>query len=67
MVCSGRTSISIDQLLPAVPRRIVVQEAALAGEPVSLYSPMSDAAKAFVAVAEEVMRRAQIAPDDQRS
>ena len=45
-------------LLPEVPRRVAVQEAALAGLPLSRYAPSSDAGVAFAALAQEVAQRA---------
>jgi chromosome partitioning protein len=45
-------------LLPAIPRRVAVQEAALAGRPLADYAPSSDAARAFADLAQEVLRRA---------
>lgn len=47
-----------DRLLPPIPRRIVLQDAALAGRPVALYRPRSDAAEAFAQLATEVTARA---------
>jgi chromosome partitioning protein len=46
-------------LLPAIPRRVVVADAALAGEPVTVFAPYSEAAEAFAALAKEVRRRAE--------
>jgi chromosome partitioning protein len=46
-------------LLPAIPRRVVVADAALAGEPITVYAPYSEAAEAFAALAKEVRRRAE--------
>jgi len=46
-------------LLPGIPRRVIVQDAALAGEPVTVFAPYSEAAEAFVALAKEVRRRAK--------
>jgi chromosome partitioning protein len=37
-----------------IPRRVVVQDAALAGEPVTVFAPYTDAAEAFRALAKEV-------------
>jgi chromosome partitioning protein len=37
-----------------IPRRVAVQDAALAGEPVTVFAPYSDAAEAFRALAKEV-------------
>ena len=45
-------------LLPEIPRRIAIQEAALAGLPLSHFAPRADASLAFVALAEEVANRA---------
>jgi len=46
-------------VLPAIPRRVAVQEAALAGLPLAVYAPHSDASLAFDELAKEVTRRAQ--------
>jgi cellulose biosynthesis protein BcsQ len=46
-------------LLPAIPRRVVVADAALAGEPVTVFAPYSEAAEAFAALAKEVRARAE--------
>ena len=46
-------------VLPPIPRRVAVQEAALAGLPLSIYAPKSDAGFAFDELAKEVTRRAQ--------
>ena len=46
-------------LLPEVPRRVVYQDAALAGQPVALFAPRSEAATLFTEIAEEVLRRAE--------
>jgi chromosome partitioning protein len=46
-------------LLPEVPRRVVYQDAALAGQPVTLFAPRSEAAVRFIELAEEVLRRAE--------
>ena len=40
-----------DRLLPAIPRRAVLQDAARAGLPVSVYAPRSEAAAAFATLA----------------
>jgi chromosome partitioning protein len=48
-----------DLLLPAVPRRVVVADAALAGEPVVTFAPYSEPAEVFAALAKEVRHRAQ--------
>jgi chromosome partitioning protein len=45
-------------LLPPIPRRVAVQDAALAGQPVSTYMPSSDVAGAFQELAKEVLHRA---------
>lgn len=42
------------QMLPAIPRRVVVRDAAAAGRPVSQYAPGSEAAAAFERLAVEV-------------
>jgi len=47
------------QLLPEVPRRVVVQQAAIAGQPLATYAPGSSVAAVFTALAEEVHRRGQ--------
>jgi chromosome partitioning protein len=47
------------QLLTAIPKRIVLQDAALAGLPVNVFAPGSDAAAAFASLAEEVIKRAR--------
>ncbi len=44
-------------LLPAIPRRVAVQEAALAGRPLASFAPNSDAGIAFAALAQEVLHR----------
>jgi cellulose biosynthesis protein BcsQ len=41
-------------LLPAIPRRVVVADAAVAGEPVDLFAPYSEAAEAFTALAKRL-------------
>jgi chromosome partitioning protein len=46
-------------LLPEIPRRVLVQQAAIAGEPVVTYAPGSAPAVAFTALSEEVHRRGQ--------
>lgn len=53
-------------ILPAIPRRIVVQEAAMAGLPLAIYAPRSDAGFAFAQLAKEVTRRADQTSDPQR-
>jgi chromosome partitioning protein len=40
-----------ERLLPPIPRRAVLQDAARAGLPVSVYAPRSDAAEAFAGLA----------------
>jgi len=42
------------ELLVEVPRRVVLQDAAIAGQPVSVYAPTSAAAEAFARLAQEV-------------
>jgi len=42
------------QLLGEVPRRVALQDAAIAGQPISVYSPVSEAAEAFDRLAREV-------------
>ncbi len=46
-------------LLPPIPRRVAVQDAALAGKPVTDYQPSSAVASAFRELAKEVLRRAR--------
>ncbi len=46
------------QVLPEIPRRVVLQDAALAGQPVRAYAPASAAAGAFAELAREVIARA---------
>jgi chromosome partitioning protein len=46
-------------LLPEIPRRVLVQQAAIAGEPLATYAPGSAPAVAFTALSEEVHRRGQ--------
>lgn len=53
-------------MLPAIPRRVAVQEAALAGLPLAVYAPRSDVSAAFGDLAKEVTRRAQQASNAQR-
>ncbi len=55
-----------DLLLPAIPRRVVIADAALAGEPVSHFAPTSDATESFRVLAQEIARREQT-PDPQRA
>lgn len=44
-------------ILPAIPRRIALQDAAVAGQPITAYQPSSDAAAAFSRLAQEVLAR----------
>ena len=44
-------------VLPEIPRRVVVQDAALAGKPVRDYAPTSGVAQAFSQLAREVLAR----------
>lgn len=53
------------QVLTEIPRRVVLQDAQIAGQPVSAYAPTSDAAHAFTQLAEEVLARAET-PQSQR-
>lgn len=46
-------------LLPEIPRRVLVQQAAIAGQPLATYSPGSGPAAAFHALSEEVHARGQ--------
>ena len=46
-------------LLPSIPRRIALQDAALAGQPITTYQPAGDAASAYFTLAKEVITRAQ--------
>jgi chromosome partitioning protein len=46
-------------LLPPIPRRVAVADAALAGQPVIEYAPNSAATDAFVILAKEVIDRAE--------
>jgi chromosome partitioning protein len=46
-------------LLPPVPRRVVVADAALAGEPVVAFAPYSEPAEVFATLAKEVRHRAE--------
>lgn len=57
------------QVLTEIPRRVVLQDAQLAGQPVTTYAPTSDAAAAFRQLAEEVLTRATFteAPQPPRS
>lgn len=49
-------------LMPEIPRRVAVQDAAAAGRPVTIHAPRNDAAAAFAALAQEVLRRAEPRP-----
>lgn len=44
-------------LLPAIPRRVVLQDAALAGLPITEFEPSSDVAERFRTLAQEVLDR----------
>lgn len=46
-------------LLAAIPRRVVLQDAALAGQPITTYAPHSDSASVFHQIATEVLSRAK--------
>lgn len=46
-------------LLPSIPRRVALQDAALSGLPVTTFEPNSDAARRFLALAQEVLDRAK--------
>lgn len=46
-------------LLPSIPRRVALQDAALSGLPVTTFEPNSDAAHRFMALAKEVLDRAK--------
>lgn len=46
-------------LLPSIPRRVALQDAALSGLPVTTFEPNSDAARRFLALAKEVLDRAK--------
>ena len=46
-------------LLESIPRRVVLQDAAVAGVPVTTYDPKSDAAQRFLALGREVLNRAK--------
>ena len=46
-------------LLPSIPRRVALQDAALSGLPVTTFEPNSDAAQRFLALAKEVLDRAK--------
>lgn len=45
-------------VLPEIPRRIAIQDAQIAGVPITVYAPTSDGAAAFGRLAKEVLRRA---------
>jgi chromosome partitioning protein len=51
-----------DLLLPPVPRRAVLQDAARAGQPITSYAPRSDAAAAFLLLAQTLIERGGWAP-----
>ncbi len=44
-------------VLPAIPRRVALQDAALAGLPITSFEPSSDVAERFMALAREVLSR----------
>jgi chromosome partitioning protein len=46
-------------LLPSIPRRVALQDAALSGLPVTTFDPHSDAARRFLTLAKEVLDRAK--------
>jgi chromosome partitioning protein len=46
-----------DLVLPAIPRRVALQDAALAGLPIASFQPSSDVAERFMALAREVLSR----------
>ncbi|CAG4909131.1 unnamed protein product [Acidithrix sp. C25] len=46
-----------DLLLPAIPRRVALQDAALAGLPVTSFEPSSEIAERFMSLAREVLTR----------
>ncbi len=46
-----------DLLLPAIPRRVALQDAALAGLPVTSFEPSSEIAERFMPLAREVLTR----------
>ena len=48
-----------DSVLPEIPRRVALQDAALAGRPIRDYDPRNDAAEAFARLAKEVIARAE--------
>jgi chromosome partitioning protein len=45
-------------VLPSIPRRVVLEDAAAAGEPVTIYAPRSSSAAAVRSLAQEVLDRA---------
>jgi chromosome partitioning protein len=45
-------------VLPGIPRRVALRDAALAGRPINAYQPSSDSAAAFAALGQEVLSRA---------
>ncbi len=45
------------QLLPGIPQRVALKDAALAGQPINVYEPASAASVAFAELALEVMNR----------
>ena len=51
-----RTDFS-ELLLPEIPRRVAVQDAAMAGKPVRDYSVTSDATRAFAELTKAVLAR----------
>lgn len=46
------------RVLAEIPRRVALEDAQLAGQPIGAYAPGSDVAAAFAQLAEEVLRRA---------
>lgn len=46
-------------LLPEIPRRVAVQDAALSGQPVQSYEPASDASAAFARLTERIIQNAR--------
>jgi chromosome partitioning protein len=47
-----------DLILPSIPKRVVLQDAMVAGQPIIDYQPNGDSAKAFLSLAKEVLHRA---------
>ena len=47
-----------EQVLPEIPRRVVLQDAALAGQPVRTYASTSGVSESFAKLAQEVIARA---------